>query len=271
MLNSNNMKIGLIGLGNMGTGLLRVFLKSNFQIIACTKNTMVLEVLAKRYSSYVSNGMLTLTNNIQQLSGAHLVIEVISEDVESKKALFTSISSIVSAECIICSNTSSLSISQLSGYVQDPTRFVGLHFFNPPTLLNVVEIVKHAETSQATIEFISEFITLMNFQSIIIQDSAGFLVNRLLFGLIVQAIKYYEENIKISPEAIDSMMTTACNFKMGPLKTADLIGLDTCLTILKNLKERIEGDAYCPPKLLEDYVSMGFLGKKSGRGFYEYA
>lgn len=271
MLNNIKPKIGLVGLGNIGASLLRLLLKNGFEIIAHTKNLSILDSLSNRYNSYISSGLLLLSNDLNTLKDADIVIEAISEDVNLKKNLFGQLSEILSNDCILCSNTSSLSILQLSEYIKNPSRFVGLHFFNPPTLLNVVEIIKHSTIAEATLNYVSEFVKIINFQSITLQDSAGFLVNRLLFSLIVQAIRYYEENTAISPESIDNMMTVACNFKMGPLKTADLIGLDTCLTILRNLKERTIGDTYNPPGLLQEYVANGYLGKKSGRGFYEYA
>lgn len=271
MLNDRPKKtVGIVGLGKMGTGLLRLFLSNKFNLIAFARKAESLSPLAKKYESYIDDGSLVLTNEIGSLKIAEVIIETISEDFESKKTLFSELSNIVNEDCIICTNTSSLSITKLSHYIKNPSRFLGLHFFNPPSLIKVAEIIPYHETSQEILDTILEILNSMDFKSIILKDSPGFLTNRLLFGLIVQAIRYHEENKELSPQSIDNMMEVACNFKMGPLKTADLIGLDTCLIILKNLEVSLMTDAYKPPKLLEDLVLQGNMGKKSGRGFYDY-
>jgi 3-hydroxybutyryl-CoA dehydrogenase len=197
------------------------------------------------------------------------IIEAIIEDAREKKCLFNEVEKNFLAETIICSNTSSLSISKLASGLAEPGRFVGLHFFNPVHIIKLVEIIEGSHTSPKTVEKARIFAQNLDKTPIIMQDSPGFLVNRMLIPVINEATYMLEEKIA-KKEEIDLSMKLGAKHPMGPLELADLIGVDVCLSILNSLYEQSKNPKYLPSPLLKEMVRTNRLGRKTKKGFYEY-
>lgn len=209
------------------------------------------------------------TSFFEMGKNADIVIESIIEDTEEKKKLFKKIASVCPSFTIFSSNTSSLSISELATSVDSPQRFIGLHFFNPATTMELVEVVKGRMTSPETCYIIENFARNLKKIPIVLNDSPGFLVNRMLIPAINEAIFILEAGIA-SKEDIDLSMKLGAKHPMGPLELADLIGLDVCLSIMESLYKQFNNSKYRPCPLLLKMVKMKYLGRKTKRGFYQY-
>jgi 3-hydroxybutyryl-CoA dehydrogenase len=211
----------------------------------------------------------TLTSDLQDLAGAQLVIEAVPENAELKTTIMKALGGIVADDAVIASNTSSIPIAQLAGTVHNPDRVVGLHFFSPVPVMNLVEIVRALDTSDVTIETAHTFVTQLGKQAIETKDRSGFIVNFLLIPYLMAAVRMYEEDFA-SREDIDEGMKLGAGHPMGPLTLCDFIGLDVLHAVCNSLYEEFKRDEYAPPPLMKRMIAAGRLGRKSGRGFYEY-
>ncbi|MBR99735.1 MAG: 3-hydroxybutyryl-CoA dehydrogenase [Flavobacteriaceae bacterium] len=205
----------------------------------------------------------------QKMNNLDLVIEAATEDFNIKKEIFSTVEKKISPDCILASNTSSISISKMASQLKFPERFIGMHFFNPATIMKLVEIVKGQKTSTETCNKILEFTKRIGKIGVISKDYPGFISNRILMPMINEAIEALRQNVA-GVEEIDSVMKLGMAHPMGPLKLADLIGLDVCKSILEVLRDGFNDAKYNPSKLLVKMVNEGKLGRKTKQGFYNY-
>ncbi len=211
----------------------------------------------------------TVTTIAAAVGAADLVIEAAPESMKLKESIFGEVDSHAPPTAILASNTSSLSIAQIASVVSDPSRFIGLHFFNPVHIMKLVEVVWGAETSQETQASCLDFSRRLGKEPILVKDAPGFASSRLGIVLGMEAIRMVEQGVA-SPEDIDKAMELGYRHPMGPLRLTDLVGLDVRLGIAEYLHETLQSDAFAPPELLRQMVADGRLGKKSGQGFYEW-
>lgn len=278
--------IGVIGAGTMGNGIAQVCAMAGYHVVLKDVTDELLErglkTIDKSLSRFVEKGKLTAeqkaaalknigtTRAAQTLARCDFVIEAASENFEIKKALFQELDSISRADVIWASNTSSISITKLAAQTRRADTFIGMHFMNPVPLMTLVEIIRGLATSDetyATTRALSEKLGKVPCE---VNDSPGFVSNRVLMPMINEAIYCLMEGVG-KPEAIDTVMKLGMNHPLGPLALADLIGLDVCLDILEVLYDGFADSKYRPCPLLKKMVAAGRLGRKSGRGFYEYA
>ena len=213
---------------------------------------------------------LTFTTEINDCKNANFVIEAITENLELKQKLLGSLDEIVTDKsCIFASNTSSISITKLANSIRNPERLIGMHFFNPPLIMNLIEIVPGLKTSKKTLETTRELALSMKKETVMSNDSPGFITNRILMPYINEAI-FTLQNGVATKEDIDKAMRLGTNVPMGPLTLADFIGLDTCYYILMVLYNELKDQKFAPCPLLAKYVDAGWLGRKSGKGFFDY-
>lgn len=256
--------IGIIGAGIMGGGIARV-------LCGYQKNVALYDINAQallKAEQKISSTHLRTTRAITDLSVCDLIIEAMSENKALKIEIFEKLSTLVPSSTVLASNTSSFSISDLALHVSQPERFLGIHFMNPPHKIPLVEIISGAKTDQDICMRVRTFLDDMERQTVLCQDRPGFLVNRILFRLILEGIRVLEEETA-SIHDIDQALKVGANLPMGPLELADFIGLDTCVSILQTLDQGLAN--FSPPTLLLEKVKRGELGRKSGHGFYAYA
>jgi 3-hydroxybutyryl-CoA dehydrogenase len=214
--------------------------------------------------------LVTMTSELDDLAGSDLVIEAVPEIVELKTTIMRALDTILDDDTIIGSNTSAIPIAQLAGEVRNPSRVVGLHFFSPVPVMALVEIVRALDTSDETVETMRAFVTDIGKQSIETKDRSGFIVNFLLIPYLMAAVRMYEEGFA-SREDIDQGMKLGAGHPMGPLALCDFIGLDVLHAVCNSLFEEFKRAEYAPPPLMRRMIAAGRLGKKSGRGFYDYS
>lgn len=281
----NTEIIAVVGAGTMGSGIAQMFAENGFVTRLWDVNPVLthkgVEAIRKRMAKSVDKGSLSAqaaeesmarlrpAADLAELADAKLVIEAIFEDPDAKTALYRQLEKIVSTETLIGSNTSSLSVSELSKALTRPERFLGLHFFNPPTRLALVELITTPSFPAARAEGIIALLTRCGKQPVIVKDSPGFIVNRLLLPLINEAARLVDADIA-SPADIDAAMRLGTLHPAGPLQVADLIGLDICCNILEKLADSLNDPHYRPAAALTSRVDAGQLGRKSGAGFYTY-
>jgi len=212
---------------------------------------------------------LSATTQLSDLAGCDLIVEAIVEDLDVKKQTFRELDSLCKPETIFCSNTSSLTITEMAAATGRPDRFAGLHFFNPVPVMKLVEVVRTIATSEETEKTVLEFAKSLGKEPIRAQDNSGFIVNRLLVPYLLDAVRALEEGVG-TREDIDRGMELGCGHPMGPLKLLDFVGLDTTYAIAEIMYDEYREKRFAPPPLLKRMVLAGRYGKKSGRGFYEY-
>lgn len=280
------MKFGVVGAGQMGAGIAQVAASSGFEVVLRDVEARFLErgksIVEKSLDKFVEKGKLELddrnaalnriqyTTSLEDFADCDLVVEAILENKNLKLELFQNLGRIVKPSGILASNTSSIPITELATASGRPAQFIGMHFMNPVPLMALVEVIRGYSTSDETLEFTVSTAEKMGKTPVQCNDFPGFISNRILMPMLNEAIQCVMEGVA-EPEAIDQIMKLGMNHPMGPLTLADFIGLDTCLAIMEVLHEGLGDDKYRPSPLLRKMVQAGLLGRKSKRGFYEYA
>jgi 3-hydroxybutyryl-CoA dehydrogenase len=278
-------KLGVLGFGQMGTGIVQVFAQSGYDVVVVARSKdrikRALEGIDKRLAGRVEKGKLSqaekdaimgrirTSTRIEDLKDCDLVEEAIPEDLELKKSVFAELDKICKKETIFGTNTSCLSVTDMAIATKRPEKFVGLHFHNPAPVMQLLEVVKTLMTSEETIETVKKWGSTLGKTVVVAPDVGGFIVTRLFTPFLLGAIRMLEEGIATRDE-IDTSIKLALNHPMGPLEVVDFIGLDTELYIANSLYEETKDTKYAPPVLLKKMVTAGWLGRKTGKGFYEY-
>jgi 3-hydroxybutyryl-CoA dehydrogenase len=278
--------VAVLGAGTMGHGIAHVSAAAGYATRLFDAQPGQTEAALNRVRATLDRGVergkvtpesreatlaaLTSAGSLEEaVSGADLVIEAVPERMDLKRDLFARLHSAAPAHAVLGTNTSSLSISEIAAATGSPERVVGLHFFNPVHLMRLLEVVRGRETSGATLEVALEYARAVGKEPIVVTDTPGFASSRLGIVLGLEAMRMVEQNVA-SPEDIDRAMELGYNHPMGPIRLTDLVGLDVRLGIAEYLHRTLGGDQYRPPEILRRMVDEGRLGKKSGRGFYEW-
>ena len=278
-------QVGIVGCGQMGGGIAQVCAQSGYEVIASEVNEELLNKGLASISSRLTRAVeketikpedkeailsrLKGTTNLKDFSRCDLVIEAAIENIELKKKIFAELDAVCPEHAVLATNTSCLSIIEMAMTTKRPDKVLGLHFFNPPPVMKLLEVVRTVATSEETLEIGREFGQSLGKTPIIAPDSPGFIVNRLLVPQILHAIVILESGVA-TREDIDNGMTLGLNHPIGPLALADLIGLDTMYFIAIAMYDDFKEPQFAPPILLKKMVTAGWLGRKTGKGFYEY-
>jgi 3-hydroxybutyryl-CoA dehydrogenase len=277
--------VGIVGAGQMGCGIAHVSSLAGYKItlydLSKDRIEAGLATINGNMARQVTNGKMedeerkaalsciTGTTDVQDLAAMDLVIEAATEDESVKRKIFGQICPVLKPEALLATNTSSLSITRLAASTDRPDQFMGIHFMNPVPVMKLVELVRGIATGEKTFETAKDFVRSLDKTITVAEDFPAFIVNRILLPMINEAIYTLYEGVG-SVEAIDTAMKLGANHPMGPLQLADFIGLDTCLSIMQVLHDGLADSKYRPCPLLVKYVEAGWLGRKSGRGFYDY-
>ncbi len=281
----NIKNVMVIGAGQMGSGIAQVFAQSQFHVLLNDISEESLQngihIIEKNLDRSVQKGRiteqektgtmnrLTTTTSIEDAKDCDLVIEAVIENMDIKTKVFKQLDDITKPEAILASNTSSLPITEIAAVTKRPEKVIGMHFMNPVPVMKLVEIIRGLATSNETYQAIKDTTKRLQKTPVEVNDFPGFVSNRVLMPMINEAIYTVYEGVA-TPEAVDEVMKLGMNHPMGPLTLADFIGLDTCLYIMEVLYEGFGDSKYRPCPLLRKYVKAGWLGKKTGRGFYVY-
>ena len=277
--------VGVVGCGLMGSGIVQVSAQSGLKAIVREADQALLDKGLGRIKKFLEDGVAkgkvtaedrdrTLANikgttKLEDLAGCDLVIEAVTENIALKREVFSTLDAVCASDAVLASNTSSLSVTEIASFTKRPERVLGLHFFNPVPLMKLVEIIRALSTNDAAFEKAKGYVETIGKTPVIAKDAPGFVVNRLLVPYLIDAIRVYESGLA-SKEDIDNGMKLGCGHPMGPLQLLDFVGLDTTLFIANIMFEEFREARFAPPPLLKRMVLAGHLGRKSGRGFYDY-
>jgi 3-hydroxybutyryl-CoA dehydrogenase len=278
-------RVGVVGAGTMGNGIAHVFARGGFPVVLTEVEQTALDrgltTIEKNLSREVAKGKLTqpdadaararitATLDRKALSGCDLIVEAATERFAIKEALFQELDALLGADAILASNTSSISITKLAATTGRPDRVIGMHFFNPVPVMQLVEVIRGLQTSQATFDAVKILSERLGKTPVEVNDAAGFVSNRVLMPLLNEAMFAVMEGVA-TPEAVDQVFQLGMAHPMGPLTLADFIGLDVCLDIMRVLEDGLGDPKYRPCPLLIRMVDAGWRGRKSGKGFFEY-
>lgn len=277
--------VGVLGAGLMGSGIAEVCAKAGFNVVVREVDQKALDAGKRRIENSLSKavergkldaktgdeirGRLRFSSSLEEFSSLDLVIEAIVENLEVKREVYKALDALCGPETIFCSNTSSLTITEMAAATQRPDRFLGLHFFNPVPVMKLVEVVRGLATSDATVAAATAFARALGKEPVACRDNSGFIVNRLLVPFLLDAIRAHEQGVG-SLEDIDTGMKLGCAHPMGPFELLDYVGLDTVYAIAEIMFAEYREARFAPPALLKRLVIAGRFGKKTGRGFFEY-
>ena len=278
-------KVGIIGAGQMGGGIAHVAALAGYDVllhdlspdrieagIATISGNMARQVHSGKLEDGIRSaalGRISPAVELSDLAGADLVIEAATEEESVKRKIFAQLCPVLNPKALLATNTSSISITRLAAQTDRPERFIGIHFMNPVPVMKLVELVRGIATEDVTFEAAKAFVTSLDKTVTVAEDFPAFIVNRILLPMINEAIYTLYEGVG-SVESIDTAMKLGANHPMGPLQLADFIGLDTCLAIMQVLHDGLSDSKYRPCPLLVKYVEAGWVGRKAGRGFYDY-
>jgi 3-hydroxybutyryl-CoA dehydrogenase len=278
-------RVGVIGAGTMGNGIAHVFARSGFSVVLCDVEQRFLDrglaTITKNLEREVAKNKITAEDkeralkNIRpvieraKLADCDFIVEAATEKFEIKTEIFRDLDRLARPEVILASNTSSISITKLAAITQRPEKIIGMHFFNPVPVMKLVEVIRGLATSQETFTAVRELAIKLEKTPVEVNDAPGFVSNRVLMPLINEAIYTVMEGVA-TPEAVDEVFKLGMAHPMGPLTLADFIGLDVCLDIMRVMLDGLGDPKYRPCPLLIKMVDAGWLGRKSGRGFYKY-
>lgn len=269
-------KIGVVGAGVMGRGIAQVFALYHYPVILMDKDESILKAALEKIKERTApelwervEELIEVSPDIKRAGECDLLIEAVFEEMRVKEEVFKSLGEYCRKDAIIATNTSAFSITELAGSIENPGRFIGMHFMNPPKVMKLVEIIKGEKTSAQTVEVITDLGMEIEKVMAFVNDSPGFISNRLLFALIGEALRVLDGGIG-RKEDIDTVMKYGMGHPMGPIELADFIGLDVCLDIMTYLHKKLGDERFRPTAQLEGLVKEGKLGRKTKEGFYKY-
>ena len=277
--------VGVVGCGLMGAGIVQVSAQAGLKTIVREADQAFLDKGLGRIKKFLDDGVtkgkvtaedrdktlanISGTTKLEDLAGCDLVIEAVTENIAVKKEVFSTLDAVCAPDAVLATNTSSLSVTEIAAFAKKPERVLGLHFFNPVPLMKLVEIIRALPTGEPAFEKAKGYVEAIGKTPVIAKDAPGFVVNRLLVPYLIDAIRVYESGLA-TKEDIDNGMKLGCGYPMGPLQLLDFVGLDTTYFIANIMFEEFRESRFAPPPLLKRMVLAGHLGRKSGRGFYDY-